>query len=128
MLYAPHPQTYAAVPAPSILSGYPHNFYDPYNQYYFPDIVQFPPAAQPVACTPSIESSCSDTKLPPINTLPHLSSLADWGSWYNVVMMLADHLGLTGHLCPIPPPGVLSDPTCEVVIPPPFHEFSMLAE
>ncbi|KAG5721500.1 hypothetical protein E4T56_gene13224 [Termitomyces sp. T112] len=110
-LYAPHPQTYAAAspqayaaaPALSVLSGHSHNFYYPYNQYCFPDIVQFPPATQPVACTPSIESSSSDTKLPPINTLPCLPSLADWGSWYNMVMMLVDHLGLTGHLCPVLP-------------------------
>ncbi|KAG6873025.1 hypothetical protein C0992_009158, partial [Termitomyces sp. T32_za158] len=43
-------------------------------------------------------------------------------------MALIDHLGLNGHICPIPPPGSFDDPTCEVVLAPIVDEHSSQAE
>ncbi|KAG6882723.1 hypothetical protein C0993_009422 [Termitomyces sp. T159_Od127] len=59
----------------------------------------------------------TNAKLPPISTIPHFNSSADWGLWINPMMALIDHLGLYEHICPIPPP---SDPTCKVALPPPY--------
>ncbi|KAG6864716.1 hypothetical protein C0993_008593, partial [Termitomyces sp. T159_Od127] len=42
------------------------------------------------------------------------------GLWINPVMALINHLGLNGHVCPIPPPGAPYDPACKVALPPPY--------
>ncbi|KAG6886799.1 hypothetical protein C0992_002306, partial [Termitomyces sp. T32_za158] len=68
--------------------------------------------------SPPVEPS-TESKLPPLSTIPRFGSSADWGSWFNAVTALVDHLGLNGHICVLPPPGMPFDPTCEVVVPPP---------
>ncbi|KAG5328281.1 hypothetical protein C0989_010722, partial [Termitomyces sp. Mn162] len=43
-------------------------------------------------------------------------------------MTLIEHLGLVGHICPIPPPGTPFDATCIIVVPPPYPPHNTLDE
>ncbi|KAG6883030.1 hypothetical protein C0993_008230, partial [Termitomyces sp. T159_Od127] len=69
-----------------------------------------------------------DVKLPPLATIPRFVSAADWGNWINPVMALIDHMGLNGHVCPIPGPDAPIDPTCRVVFPPTYPPHHTAAE
>ncbi|KAG6887703.1 hypothetical protein C0992_011129, partial [Termitomyces sp. T32_za158] len=72
----------------------------------------------PVPVIPPAEISITDTKLPSLGTIPFLKSAADWVPWFAAVSQLIASVGLRGHICRIPVPGDLIDPTSRAVLPP----------
>ncbi|KAG6898622.1 hypothetical protein C0993_005629, partial [Termitomyces sp. T159_Od127] len=79
-----------------------------------------PPISPPIPIANPVEISITETKLPSLATVPLLKSSADWVSWESAVTRIVSSIGLRGHICRIPVPGDLIDPTSRAVLPPPY--------
>ncbi|KAG6883875.1 hypothetical protein C0992_007565 [Termitomyces sp. T32_za158] len=117
---SPRLPTFQLPPQPVSVLNQPYYYQQPILHHAMGDTrFRNPPPAH----GPAVHSSdglADLIKLPPLLTIPRFMSSADWGLWYNPAMALIDHLGLNGHVCPIPPVGALYDLTCKVVVPPPY--------
>ncbi|KAG6867686.1 hypothetical protein C0993_012428 [Termitomyces sp. T159_Od127] len=144
----PHvlPPTSVAPSIPPPMHQYPFPLYLPgsgFIPYQLPHVPLYsPPIAPPflpqflfqplLFYTPpssfSYSDPCSDFKLPPLGSIPKLTSSADWGNWIGPVLVLIDQMGLNGHICPLLPPGSPFDPTCKVAMAPPLPPHCTQAE
>ncbi|KAG6896569.1 hypothetical protein C0992_007382 [Termitomyces sp. T32_za158] len=71
----------------------------------FPNAAPVPAPRPPDHAPRPVDPSSDGVKLPPLATIPRLTGSSDWGAWHPPVMALLDHLGLIGHVCPLPPAG-----------------------
>ncbi|KAG6875355.1 hypothetical protein C0992_004191 [Termitomyces sp. T32_za158] len=83
--------------------------------------------APPVPIINPVEISITDTKLPSLATIPFLKTAVDWVPWFAAVSRLIASIGLRGHICRIPAPGDLIDPTSCAVLPP-HYDFESTPE
>ncbi|KAG6883850.1 hypothetical protein C0993_003369 [Termitomyces sp. T159_Od127] len=79
-----------------------------------------PPVSPPIPIANPVKISITETKLPSLATIPLLKSSADWVSWISAVTRIVSSIGLCEHICWIPVPGDLIDPTSCAVLPPPY--------
>ncbi|KAH0580183.1 hypothetical protein H2248_001705 [Termitomyces sp. 'cryptogamus'] len=138
--YGHFPGPQLAAPPPCLPPSPLHAPAPPPQNFIFPNAPQFIPRSplpeyqfQPLHFQPPPQHTVPDissdsNKLPPLSSIPRLTGLSDWSSWYTHVMMLIEHLGLVGHICPIPPPGTPFDATCIIVVPPPYPPHNTLDE
>ncbi|KAH0584871.1 hypothetical protein H2248_008149 [Termitomyces sp. 'cryptogamus'] len=139
--YGHFPGPQPAVPPPPLPPSPLHTPAPPPQNFIFPNAPQFIPRSphlpeynfQPLHFQPPPQHTVPDfssdsNKLPPLSSISHLTGSSDWGSWYTHVMTLIEHLGLVGHICPLPPPGTLFDVTCIIMVPPPYPPHNTLDE